>query len=69
MKKDEATTKTDGLPCMLTTLEVAERLNISASTLSRWRARGVGPRCYWLTPTAPRYREVDVLEWLDGTSA
>lgn len=58
-----------GLPVMLTTAEVAERLHVAASTLSRWRMAGIGPKVYWLGPSTPRYREGDVLAWLDGTAA
>jgi DNA-binding transcriptional MerR regulator len=59
----------EGLPLMLTTGQVAKRLGVSASTLCRWRMTGLGPRVYWLGPTTPRYREVDVLAWLEGVAA
>lgn len=58
-----------GIPRMLTTTQVAETLGVNPSTLSRWRARGIGPRVYWLGPATPRYREDDVLAWLEGTAA
>jgi predicted DNA-binding transcriptional regulator AlpA len=59
----------DRLPRMLTSTEVAEGLGVSPSTLSRWRARGVGPRVYWLGRACPRYCEQDVLEWLERNGA
>jgi predicted DNA-binding transcriptional regulator AlpA len=58
-----------GLPRLLTTAQVAKALGVDASTLSRWRSRGVGPRVYWLGKASPRYREEDVLEWLERNAA
>ncbi|HET7690100.1 MAG TPA: helix-turn-helix domain-containing protein [Nocardioidaceae bacterium] len=58
-----------GLPKMLTTSQVAEKLGISSSTLCRWRAQGIGPRVYWLAVATPRYREEDILEWLERNAA
>ena len=58
-----------GLPRMLTSAQVAEALGVTSSTLSRWRAQGVGPRVYWLGKSCPRYREEDVLEWLERNAA
>jgi len=58
-----------GLPRLLTTVQVAEALGVDSSTLSRWRSRGVGPRVYWLGKASPRYREQDVLEWVDAQYA
>jgi hypothetical protein len=69
MITDDETTTAAGLPVMLTTAEVADRLHVAASTLSRWRMAGTGPKVYWLGPSTPRYREEDVLAWLDGTAA
>ncbi len=42
---------------------------VNRSTLSRWRAQGVGPRVYWLGKATPRYREEDVLAWLERNAA
>lgn len=67
-RRDKATSPT-GLPRMLNTTEVAKALGVDPSTLSRWRSRGVGPRVYWLAPSSPRYREDDVLEWLERQAA
>lgn len=58
-----------GLPRLLTTAQVAEALGVDPSTLSRWRSRGVGPRVYWLGKASLRYREQDVLEWLERNAA
>ena len=57
------------LPRMLNSVEVAHALGVNRSTLSRWRAEGVGPRVYWLGKASPRYREDDVLEWLERNAA
>jgi predicted DNA-binding transcriptional regulator AlpA len=69
MKQREPRVGMDRLPRMLTSTEVAEALGVSPSTLSRWRARGVGPRVYWLGRACPRYREQDILEWLERNGA
>lgn len=53
---------------LLMAAQVAERLQVSAATLCRWRRSGVGPRVVWLTPSMPRYREGDINEWLSGRS-
>ncbi|GAA2722046.1 helix-turn-helix transcriptional regulator [Cellulomonas aerilata] len=58
-----------GMPEMLTTAEVARALKVAPSTLCRWRAAGVGPRVFWLGEATPRYREVDVVAWLELVSA
>jgi predicted DNA-binding transcriptional regulator AlpA len=57
------------LPRLLTTAQVAKALGVDPSTLSRWRSQGVGPRVYWLGKACPRYRERDVLEWLERNAA
>lgn len=53
------------LPVMLTSAEVARALRVTPSTLCHWRARGFGPRVFWVGPGSPRYLREDVLEWLD----
>jgi predicted DNA-binding transcriptional regulator AlpA len=58
-----------GLPKMLTSAQVAKALGVSRSTLSRWRTQGIGPRVYWLAKPCPRYREEDILEWLERNAA
>lgn len=57
------------LPLMLTTKEVARALKVTPSTLCRWRARGIGPRVLWLGDASPRYRQCDVVAWLERVSA
>ena len=54
---------------MLNSTQVAQALGVNRSTLSRWRTQGVGPRVYWLGKSCPRYREQDVLEWLERNAA
>ena len=58
-----------GLPTMLNSKQVAQALGINRSTLCRWRAQGVGPRVSWLGKACPRYREQDVLDWLERNAA
>jgi len=57
------------LSSMLTSSEVARLLCVAPSTLCRWRATGKGPRVYWLGAASPRYREDDILEWLERMAA
>ncbi len=52
------------LPVLLTTREVSQALQVSPSTLCRWRQTGQGPRATWLTPSCPRYAKEDVDAWL-----
>lgn len=59
----------DVLPMMLTTKEVAQALKVTPSTLCRWRARGIGPRVFWLGEASPRYRQCDVVAWLERVAA
>jgi predicted DNA-binding transcriptional regulator AlpA len=58
-----------GLPKMLNSTQVAKALGVNPSTLSRWRSKGIGPRVYWLGTSSPRYREDDVLEWLERVAS
>ncbi len=58
------TTRPDVLPVMLTTAELSRVLQVSPSTLCRWRQTGQGPRAMWLTPNCPRYAKEDVDAWL-----
>lgn len=53
---------------ILTSKEVAGWIRVSESTLCRWRQRGMGPRVTWMTPTCPRYRRLDVEQWLTRAS-
>ncbi|WP_258724419.1 helix-turn-helix transcriptional regulator [Cellulomonas sp. NS3] len=57
------------LPVMLTSYEVARVLQVSPSTLCRWRQTGQGPRVTWLTPNCPRYAKDDVDAWLARMAA
>ena len=69
MGTQETQARAAGLPKMLNSTQVAQALGVNRSTLSRWRAQGVGPRGYWLGKACPRYREQDVLEWLERNAA
>ena len=57
------------LSVLMTSSEVAKVLQVNRSTLSRWRACGVGPRAVWLSPNMPRYRSADVVAWLERLAA
>lgn len=67
--KDKEPADKGRLPKMLNSPQVAQALGVNPSTLSRWRAQEVGPRVYWLGKSCPRYREDDVLEWLERNAA
>jgi len=67
--KDSRSELPAGLPRLLTSTTVAKALGVTPSTLSRWRAVGKGPRVYWLGEASPRYREDDVIEWLERMAA
>jgi hypothetical protein len=55
---------TSELPELMTTAELASVLRVDRSTVSRWRALGMGPRVTWLSSSSPRYQRTDVIEWL-----
>ncbi len=55
---------TTELPALLTRSEAAKVLRVHPSTLSRWAAAGVGPRCIWLSHGTPRYRLADLLSFI-----
>ncbi len=46
--------------------EVAAMLGVSEATIHQWRYRGEGPPGYRLNGGRVRYREADVLAWLEG---
>ena len=69
MSDREKSARGNGLPQMLRSSEVAKALGVDPATLSRWRSQGVGPRVYWLGKGCPRYREQDVLDWLERHAA
>ena len=69
MGNDKEPADTVRLPRMLNSTEVAQALGVNRSTLCRWRAQGVGPRVYWLGKASPRYRQEDVLAWLERNAA
>lgn len=53
---------------LLTTAEAARLLGISPRTLANWRRVGVGPTCKRLGYSIVRYREADVLRWVEQTN-
>ena len=50
---------------LLTDKETAKALSLSVQTLRNWRVSGKGPP-YVKLGGAVRYREGDLLEWVDG---
>ena len=48
--------------------QLAADLQVSRRTLDRWVRDGVCPKPIWLSPGCVRFRESDVLEWLDRES-
>jgi hypothetical protein len=54
------------LPSVWTSKDVAQFLNVSESTLSRWRRRGIGPACVQIDGVS-RYRPAAVEAWLEET--
>lgn len=49
---------------LLTTAQLADRLQVPESTLRRWRMDGRGPVVTWLSPRRAGYRPADVDAWL-----
>jgi predicted DNA-binding transcriptional regulator AlpA len=60
--------QTIALPQLLTTSQVAVALQVSPTTLCRWRAQGTGPKVVWLSEGVPRYISEDVQEWLEQSA-
>lgn len=47
-----------------TTAEAADYLQISVSSLTKWRMTGYGPKFVRLGPKAVRYRQEDLDAWM-----
>ena len=69
MNENRPTAPEATLPQLLTTREVSRAVQVSPSTLCRWRQSGHGPRVTWLSPFIPRYRPEDVEAWLKKAAA
>lgn len=54
---------------LLSPAEVAKILAIAPSTLCRMRQSGTGPRCVWVTDHTPRYRESDILDYVESKAS
>jgi hypothetical protein len=65
MSRRSAEAEETGLHQLLTSAQVARALQVNASTLSKWRAQGIGPKVVWLSERGPRYSRDDVNEWLE----
>ena len=53
-----------GSDSLLTTAQVAERINVHPGTLRWWRSVGKGPRSFTLGEHSVRYRAADVEAWV-----
>ncbi len=54
---------------LLSPTEVAEILGVTTSTLCRLRQQGEGPSVVWVTEHTPRYREDQLLAFIEERSA
>ena len=54
---------------LLSSSEVAKILGVTRSTLCRLRQQNPGPRCIWITDHAPRYREDDLLAYIESKAS
>ena len=50
---------------LLDTSNVSELLGVTKNTLQIWRHQGKGPKYIKLSKRAVRYRESDVVEWVN----
>ena len=50
---------------LLSSSQVAKILGVTTSTLCRMRQEGRGPRWVWVTDHAPRYREDELLIFIE----
>ena len=51
---------------MLTSAELAERLNVSRATVQRWRFDNYGPRPVALAPRIVRYDRAEVEQFIES---
>ena len=51
---------------LLNTNELAAMLGVTVNTLQIWRHQGKGPQYIKLSRRAVRYKERDVLAWMDN---
>lgn len=54
---------------LLSPAEVAKILSVTTSTLCRLRHEGKGPRRVWVTDHTPRYREDDLLAYIEDRAS
>ncbi|MCL3817671.1 helix-turn-helix transcriptional regulator [Aeromicrobium wangtongii] len=50
---------------LLTPKQVGQILGVTQSTLCRLRQEGKGPRFVWVTDHTPRYREDELLAYIE----
>lgn len=62
-----ATTPTS--PALLHPRDVAEQLGITEQQLAKLRYEGTGPRFVRVGPRSPRYRQIDVDDWIESRLA
>jgi predicted DNA-binding transcriptional regulator AlpA len=53
---------------LLDTKELSKMLGVTTNTLQIWRHEGKGPKYLKLSRRAVRYKEQDVLNWMESTA-
>jgi hypothetical protein len=54
---------------LLSPSQVSKILGVAPSTLCRMRQSGTGTRCVWVTDHAPRYREDDLIAYIESRAS
>ncbi len=52
---------------LLNTNELSAMLGVTVNTLQIWRHQGKGPKYFKLSRRAVRYKERDILAWMDNS--
>lgn len=52
--------------CLLTEVQVAERLSVTKRTVAHWRYSGAGPKFVKLGAKMVRYRAEDIESWIES---
>jgi predicted DNA-binding transcriptional regulator AlpA len=59
------TSRSTPAPYLLVEKEAAEILGFSTRTLQKWRSDGGGPKFVHVSKRAIRYRQEDLLRWIE----